>query len=73
MNEPVTTVPPLKVRRMGKKFRICYVENLNLARYNSGEPVDGGGYDNEIDAMIAMSKALGDSAQGDPEEEKVGR
>lgn len=66
-----STVPPLKVRRMGKKWRICYAENLNLARLNSGSPVDAGGFDEEMDAMIAMSKALGDSAQADPEAERV--
>jgi hypothetical protein len=67
----MTKVPPLKVRRMGKKFRICYVETLNLARYNSGEPVDGGGFDDETDAMIAMSKAVGSSTQTDPEAERI--
>ena len=66
-----STVPPLKVRKMGKKWRICYAENLNLARFNSGSPVDGGGFDEETDAMIAMSKSLGNSAQADPEEERV--
>lgn len=65
------SVPPLKVRRMGKKWRICYSETLNLARFNSGSPVDGGGFDEEMDAMIAMSKALGDATQTDPEEERV--
>jgi hypothetical protein len=66
-----TTVPPLKVRQMGKKWRICYAETLNLARFNSGDPVDDGGFDEEIDAMIAMSKALGTEAQTDPEAERV--
>ncbi len=65
------SVPPLKVRRMGKKWRICYAENFNLARFNSGDPVDGGGYDEEVEAMIAMSKALGTEAQADPEVERV--
>jgi hypothetical protein len=66
-----SAVPPLKVRRMGKKWRICYAETLNLARFNSGSPVDGGGFEDEMEAMIAMSKALGDSTQADPEEERV--
>lgn len=65
------SVPPLKVRRMGKKFRICYAENYNLARYNSGDPVDAGGFDEELPAMIAMSKALGTEAAADPEVERV--
>ncbi len=67
----MTQVPPLKVRRMGKKFRICYVENFNLAKFNNGEPVDGGGFDDETDALIALSKAVGDQGTSDPEEERV--
>lgn len=68
----MSTVPPLKVRRMGKKFRICYEETFNLARYNSGEPVDGGGFDDQTEALIAMSKAIEGQQTSDPEEENVG-
>ncbi len=67
----MTKVPPLKVRRMGKKFRICYEENFNLARYNSGEPVDDGGFEDETQALIAISKLIEGQTQADPEEERV--
>ncbi len=66
-------IPALKVQRMGKLFRIAYTETRNLAKYNSGEPVDGGGYDTEVDAQIALSKVLGEQGpQADAEAEAVG-
>ena len=64
-------IPPLKVRRMGKKFRICYQENFNLAKFNSGQPVDGGGFDEELDAMIALQKITQGAQTSDPEEERI--
>lgn len=66
-------IPALKVQRMGKLFRIAYSETRNLAKYNSGEPVDEGGFDTEIDAQIALSKILGEQGPTvDGEEEGVG-
>ena len=66
-------IPELKVQRMGKLFRIAYAETRNLAKYNSGEPVDEGGFDNETDALIFLSKVLGEQGSIiDAEEEVVG-
>ena len=66
-------IPALKVQRMGKLFRIAYAETRNLAKYNSGEPVDEGGFDTEVDAQIALSKILGEQGPTlDAEEEGVG-
>jgi len=74
--EPPATKPPipaLKVQRMGKLFRIAYTATRNLAKFNSGDPVDGGGFDNEIDAQIGLSKILGEHGpQADAEAEGVG-
>lgn len=67
------SIPALKVQRMGKLFRIAYSETRNLAKYNSGEPVDGGGYDTEVDAQIALSTVLGEQGPTqDAEAEGVG-
>ena len=58
---------------MGKLFRIAYAETRNLAKYNSGEPVDEGGFDTEVDAQIALSKILGEQGPTiDAEAEIVG-
>ncbi len=66
-------IPALKVQRMGKLFRIAYAETRNLAKFNSGEPVDGGGYDDEITAQIELSKILGEQGPtADAEAEGVG-
>ena len=66
-------VPPLRVQRMGKNFRIVYEETRNLARYNSGEAVDEGGFPEEMTARIHMAKVLGEQGPTtDPEEETVG-
>jgi len=66
-------IPALKVQRMGKLFRIAYAETRNLAKFNSGEPVDGGGYDNEITAQIELSRILGEQGPTqDAEAEGVG-
>ncbi len=66
-------IPALKVQRMGKLFRIAYAETRNLAKFNSGEPVDEGGFDNETDAQIALSRILGEQGpQTDAELEGVG-
>ncbi len=66
-------IPALKVQRMGKLFRIAYAETRNLAKYNSGEPVDEGGFDNEVDAQIGLSRVLGEQGPTtDAEVEGVG-
>ncbi len=66
-------IPALKVQRMGKLFRIAYAETRNLAKYNSGEPVDEGGFDTEVDAQIGLSKILGEQGPTiDAEAEVVG-
>ncbi len=66
-------IPALKVQRMGKLFRIAYAETRNLAKFNSGEPVDGGGYDDEITAQIELSRILGEQGPtADAEAEGVG-
>ena len=66
-------IPALKVQRMGKLFRIAYAETRNLAKFNSGEPVDEGGFTDEVDAQIALSKVLGEQGpQADAEAEAVG-
>ena len=66
-------IPPLHVQRMGKLFRIAYAETRNLAKFNSGEPCDGGGYETQIDAQIALSQLLGEQGPTqDIEEEAVG-
>lgn len=67
------TLPALKVQRMGKLFRIVYTETRNLARFNSGDPVDEGGFDDEQDAMIHLAKVTSGESQADPEgEDTVG-
>jgi hypothetical protein len=65
------TVPPLLVQRMGKMWRIVYAETRNLARFNSGEAVDEGGFDDKTEAMIHLAKVTGDKERADPEEENV--
>ena len=71
--EDLPPIPPLHVQRMGKLFRIAYAETRNLAKFNSGEPCDGGGYETQIDAQIALSKLLGEQGPTqDLEEEAVG-
>jgi hypothetical protein len=66
-------VPPLRVQRMGRNFRIVYEETRNLARYNSGEAVDDGGFTEEIDARVHLAKILGEQGPtADPEAETVG-
>ncbi len=68
MNE---TVPPLMVQRMGKLWRIVYAETRNLARFNSGDAVDEGGFKDETEAMIHLAKATGGKERADPEEENI--
>lgn len=63
--------PPLLVQRMGKKFRIVYKETRNLAKFNSGEPVDEGGFETQEEGMIHLSKVTDGLTTADPEEENV--
>lgn len=74
MAEPNKTepVPPLLVQRMGRKFRIVYKETRNLAKFNSGAPVDGGGFDTQEDGMIHLSKITAGLKFTDTEAENVG-
>lgn len=64
-------VPPLLVQRMGKMFRIVYKETRNLARFNSGDPVDEGGFETQEEAMIHLSKVTSGLSIEDPEVENV--
>ena len=66
-------VPPLRVQRMGRNFRIVYEETRNLARYNSGEAVDDGGFIEELAARVHLAKILGEQGPtADPEAENLG-
>lgn len=66
-------VPPLRVQRMGRLFRIVYEETRNLARFNSGEAVDDGGFTEEMAARVHLAKVLGEQGPtADPEAETVG-
>lgn len=69
---PKPPIPMLIVQRMGKKFRIVYKANRNLAKFNSGAPVDDGGFDDVMDARIHLAKVSGGQGPtADPEEERV--
>jgi len=76
-------IPKLRVQRMGKKHRIVYEQSRCLAKFNSGEPVDGGGYldqyqDGEkiVDGQLECLKKLTEVTAGyqieDPEAETIG-
>ena len=65
-------VPPLLVQRMGKKFRIVYKETRNLAKFNSGAPVDDGGFKTQEEGMIHLAKVTSGLTFSDPEAENVG-
>jgi len=77
-------VPKLQVQRMGKKYRIVYAETRNLAVFNSGEPVDGGGFEDvwennqmiengQLEAMKKLSLVMGGQVGTDPDgEETIG-
>ena len=79
------SIPRLRVQRMGKKWRIVYDQNRNLAKFNNGNPVDAGGFadeyedgkktvDGQILALQQMSLAMDGRVGEDPEaaREKVG-
>ena len=81
-------IPPLSVQRMGKKWRIVYAETKGLARYNSGDPLDGGGFSDNWEngqlietgqaaAMAKLSQIVGAATAAggvyqDPEAENIG-
>ena len=69
---PLDPAPALRVQRMGRLFRIVYDTSRNLALFNSGDPVDKGGFENEMDARIEMSKALSGNSVDDAEAEGIG-
>ncbi len=65
-------MPKLRVQRVGKKFRIVYEETRNVAKFNSGKPLDDGGFDDQTDAYRKMSEVVGDQPQADHEAETIG-
>ena len=78
-----TKIPKMRVQRMGAKWRIVYDESRGLAKFNSGAPVDGGGFedawegttkkvDGQILAMQKLSEVTAGQNMADPEEENVG-
>ena len=69
---PRAEIPKLRVQRVGKKFRIVYEATRNVAKFNSGEPCDLGGFDDQVEAYKQLTKVVGDSKQDDPELEEVG-
>lgn len=69
---PVIEIPKLRVQRVGKKFRIVYEETRNVAKFNSGKPLDKGGFDDQIKAYKRLTKVVGDQPQADHEAEGIG-
>lgn len=76
-------VPKLRVQRMGKLWRIVYDETRTLAKYNSGAPVDAGGFedgweggkktiDGQLLCMQKMSEVLSGQVTEDHEAENIG-
>ena len=78
-----TPVPKLRVQRMGKLWRIVYDETRSLAKFNSGAPVDGGGFadgwegrektiDGQLLAMQKLSEVMSGQVTEDHEAENIG-
>lgn len=65
-------MPKLRVQRVGKKFRIVYEETRNVAKFYSGEVVDQGGFDDQVEAYKRLTKVAGDTPQADHEAETIG-
>jgi len=65
-------MPKLRVQRVGKKFRIVYEETRNIAKFYSGEHVDGGGFGDTVEAYKRISEVAADQPQGDHEAEGIG-
>lgn len=79
----MAAIPMLRVQRMGKRFRIVYEESRCLAKFNSGEALDGAGFLDEykdgvkiVDGQLECMKRLSQVTDGhqveDPEAEAVG-
>lgn len=64
-------IPKLRVQRVGKKFRIVYEDTRNVAKFNSGDPLDAGGFDDQIECYKQLDRVVGDQSQTDPELETV--
>lgn len=78
-----TSIPQLRVQRMGKRFRIVYAEGRNLAKFESGLPLDDGGFldefedgvktvDGELACQQLMVKITTGQKTADPEAEGIG-
>ena len=65
-------IPKLRVQRVGKKYRIVYEETRNVAKFYSGEVVDKGGFETDVEAYKRLTKVVGDQPQTDPELEEIG-
>ncbi len=76
-------IPMLRVQRMGKRFRIVYEESRCLAKFNSGEPCDGGGYldeykdgekvvDGQVECLQKLVLVTDGQEMQDPEAEAIG-
>lgn len=76
-------IPKLRVQRQGKKWRIVYEDTRGLARFNNGEPVDDGGFedlwqgtektvDGQFECMKKLSAVLSGQSTEDPEAENIG-
>lgn len=70
-------IPQLRVQRQGKKWRIVLDATRTLAKFNSGQPLDDGGFldeydeegrktvDGQFEAQRKMQMILAD-LKGDP-------
>lgn len=65
-------MPKLRVQRVGKKFRIVYEETRNVAKFYSGETVDEGGFDDQVEAYKRLSAVAEGHPQADHEAETIG-
>lgn len=70
--EALYEMPKLRVQRVGKKFRIVYEETRNVAKFYSGDPVDQGGFDDQLEAYKRLSAVAEDHPQADHEAEGIG-
>lgn len=77
------TIPKLRVQRMGKLWRIVYDETRTLAKFNSGDPVDAGGFtdvwegrektiDGQLLCMQKLSQVMSGQVTEDHEAENIG-
>lgn len=69
---PLYQMPKLRVQRVGKKFRIVYEETRNVAKFYSGEVVDEGGFETDVEAYKRLANVAGDTPQADHEAETIG-